>query len=207
MHSLGDMLKSLNRASVYVGGLQARFELPVMEGAGYSDAYLTFLQVVVSLRTLNISEEALRDLWQLERKLLQLIHVDSAGSSTWFLDSCGATTHPERRLLLTNHDLGIPLSGNEVQTDLNFAESLPELFAGQEMGEDALRVLRECLKLRARILAEIAAELPHVCATVKWAAPFGKRGTKKQASRGVRPGRRAGRGGDESDPLFGEGPG
>ena len=34
MHSLGDMLKSLNRASVYVGGLQARFELPVMEGAG-----------------------------------------------------------------------------------------------------------------------------------------------------------------------------
>ena len=28
MHSLGDMSKSLNRAAVYISGLQARFELP-----------------------------------------------------------------------------------------------------------------------------------------------------------------------------------
>ena len=48
----------------------------------------------------------------------------------------------------------------EAQTGLNFAGSLPELFAGKEMGEDALRVLRDCLKIRARILVEIATELP-----------------------------------------------
>ena len=95
--------------------------------------------------------------------------MDSTGSLTWFLDSCGATGHPERRLLLTNHDLGVPLTGSEVQTGLNFANSLPELFAGKEMGEDALRVLRECLKIRARIQTEVAAELPHVRAAIKWA--------------------------------------
>ena len=33
-----------------------------------------------------------------------------------------------------------------------------------------LRVLRECLKIRARILAEISAELPHVRTAAKWAA-------------------------------------
>ena len=167
MHSLGDMSKALNRAAVYLSGLQARFELPVMEGAAYSNAYFECLRTIVSLRTFNIAEETLRDLWQLEKKLLQLLHVDSIGSCSWFLDSCGATTHPERRLLLTNHNLGVPLTGSEVQTGLNFANSLPELFAAKEMGEDALRVLRECLKLRARILADIATELPHVRAAVK----------------------------------------
>ena len=174
MHSLGDISKSLNRATVYVSGLQARFALPVLQGAAYSNAYLEFLRALITLRTLNISEETLRDLWKLEKKLLQLLHVDSAGSRTWFLDACGATTHPERRLLLTNHDLGVPLTGSEVQTGLNFANSLPELFAGKEMGEDALRVLRECLRIRACILADIATELPHVRAAVKWAMPLVK---------------------------------
>ena len=65
---------------------------------------------------------------------LQLLHVDSTGSRTWFLDSCGVTTHPERRLLLTNHDLGVPLTGGEVQTGLNFADSCPELFVISENG-------------------------------------------------------------------------
>jgi hypothetical protein len=112
----------------------------------------------------------LRDLWHLEKKLLELLHVDSTGSRTWFLDSCGATTHRKRRLLLTNHDLGFPLTGLELQTGLDFAEAKPELFGGLEMGEDALRVLRECLKIRTHILADIAAELPQVRLGVKWAA-------------------------------------
>lgn len=181
MHTLGDMSKALNRAAVYVSGLQARFELPVMEGAAYSAAYLEFLRSVVALRTLNITEDTLRDLWHLEKKLLQLLHVDSAGSRSWFLDSCGASTHPERRLLLTNHDLGVPLTGSEVQTGLNFANSLPELFAGKEMGEDALRVLRECMKIRARILTDIATELPHIRAALKWATPLAKSAPQPQS--------------------------
>jgi hypothetical protein len=172
MHSFGEMTKALNRSTVYLSGLQKRFELPALEGSAYSDAYVEFLRGIIALRTFDIAEETLRDLWHLEKKLLQLLHVDSAGATTWFLDSCGATTHPERRLLLTNHDLGVPLTGSEVQTGLNFSASLPELFAGKEMGEDALRVLRECLKIRARILADITTELPHVRAAVKWAATY-----------------------------------
>ena len=103
MHTLGDMAKSLNRSAVYLHGVQARFELPAMEGAGYTEAYLAFLRTVVFMRMLNVSEESLRDLWHLEKKLLQLLHVDSTGSPTWFLDACGRTNHPRRRLLLTNH--------------------------------------------------------------------------------------------------------
>ena len=175
MRSLADIAAALNRSTVYLSGLQKRFELPTLEGAAYSNAYLQFLRALVMLRTLSISEESLRDLWHLEKKLLQLLHVNSTGSPTWFLDSCGAFTRRDRRLLLTNHDLGVPLTGSEVQTGLNFADSLPELFAGKEMGEDALRVLRECLKLRARILADIATELPHLRAATKWATPLAGR--------------------------------
>ena len=170
MHTFGDMARALNRSTVYLSGLQRRFKLPAFEGAAYPPAYVAFLRAVIALRAFDIPEETLRDLWRLEKKLLQLLHVDSTGSSTWFLDSCGATTHAGRRLLLTNHDLGVPLTGSEVQTGLNFADSLPELFAGREMGEDALRVFRECLKIRDRIRADIATELPHLRAAVKWAA-------------------------------------
>ena len=170
MHSLGDISKSVNRATVYITGLQARFELPILRGATYSNAYLEFVRTIVALRTFNIAEKTLCDLWRLEKKLLGLLHVDSTGSPTWFLDSCGATTNQRRRLLLTNHDLGVSLASAEVQTGLDFADSLPELFAGREMGEDAIRVLRECLELRARVLGEIAIELPRVRGASRWAS-------------------------------------
>lgn len=44
----------------------------------------------------------------------------------------------------------------------------PELFAGQEMGEDALRVLNDYRKLHARIIADVKVELPHVREAVAW---------------------------------------
>ncbi|MEI8288245.1 MAG: hypothetical protein WCH99_02130 [Verrucomicrobiota bacterium] len=168
MHTFGELANALNRSAVYLSGLQKRFALPALEGAAYTEAYRIFLRNIIALRTFNISEESLLDLWHLEKKLLQLLHADSTGSRTWFLDSCAATKHPERRLLLSNFDLGVPLTASEVQIGLNFAVTAPELFAGQEMGEDALRVFRDGLKLRARNLKEISAELPHIRSAVKW---------------------------------------
>jgi hypothetical protein len=172
MHSLGDLAKPLNREPLYLRGLLSRFEVPLLEGAHYTAAHLAFLETIIRLRTFNIPEDTLRDLWHLEKKLLQLLHVDSTGSTTWFLDACGETGHPERRLLLSNHDLGVSLPSGVVQLGLNFSKSLPELFAGKEMGEDTLRVLAEYLKQHQRILSNIAAELPRVRAAVKWAARF-----------------------------------
>ena len=56
-----------------------------------------------------------------------------------------------------------------MQLGLNFAsDTTPELFAGPEMGEDALRVLNDYRKLHARITADVKAELPHVRAAVTW---------------------------------------
>jgi hypothetical protein len=168
MHTLGDMAKALNRSLVYLHGLQARFELPSFEGTGYSDPYLAFLRTIVFLRLLSVTEESLRQLWHLEKKLLQLLHVDTTGSPTWFLDACGPTTHARRRLLLSNHDMGVSLTPRTVQLGLNFAKDLPELFAGKEMGEDALRVLRDYLKLYTRMQTDVGAELPLLRSAIRW---------------------------------------
>lgn len=170
MHSLGDMIKALNRSPVYLAGLQERFELPVFEGAAYSEAYVAFLRAVIARHMFGIAEDTLLRLWSFEKKLLQHLHVDSSGSKTWFLDACGQTSHPGRRLLLTNHDLGVAVPSKELQLGLNFADALPELFDGTEMGEDALRVLNEYIALHARLRADLQTELPHVRAAVKWVA-------------------------------------
>ena len=174
VHTLADMAAKLNRSTVYLSGLQKRFELPDREGAIHPDAYLEFLRTLVHLRTFGVSEETLRELWVLEKKLLVLLHVDSTGSRTWFLDACGRTTHRKRRLMLSNCDLGIPLDAREVQTGLDFSDRLPELFEGKAMGEDALRVLDECLKLEKTMLNDVRAELPHMRGTVKWAGHLPK---------------------------------
>ena len=168
MNTLADMAKALNRSPVYLHGLQTRFELPVREGAGYSDACFALLRVIVYLRALNVSEESLRDLWHLEKKLLQLLHMDSTGSPMWFLDACGQPGHPRRRLLLTNYDLGVEVPTGTLQLGLNFADALPELFVGKEMGEDALRVLGEYLKLYSRIRTDVGAETQLLRAAVTW---------------------------------------
>lgn len=171
MHTLADMAEKLSRSTVYLSGLQKRVELPACEGATYPDAYLEFFRTVVYLRTFGVSEETLRDLWFLEKKLLTLLHVDSTGSPTWYLDACGRTQHPERRLLLSNYDMGITLDGaKEVQAGLDFSDRLPELFEGEAMGEDALRVLDECLKLRKTVLDVVKAEISQVREAVKWAS-------------------------------------
>lgn len=164
------MAEALGRPAVVLAGLQDRFELPAFEDNGYSDAYLAFLRTIVHLRTLGIAEDRLLHLWRLERKLLQLLHVDSTGSRTWFLDSCGAITRRDRRLLLSNYDIGIAVPSHAIQLGLNFAATPPELFAGKEMGEDALRVLNDIIPLQSAIRADVAAELPHLRETVKWAA-------------------------------------
>jgi hypothetical protein len=143
MHTFGDIAKALNRSPLYLTGLQKRFELPLFEGAAYPPTYVAFLRGVINLRMFDIAEETLRDLWHLEKKLLQLLHVDSAGSRTWFLNSCGATTHPARRLLLTNHDLGVPTANTCSATLRKFCTPCPAGMAGFLLanGDNTLKLL------------------------------------------------------------------
>lgn len=59
---------------------------------------------------------------------------------------------------------------SSLQMGLNFAETPPELFGGQAMGEDALRILAEYRKKAAAVLDLVRLELPHLRRAACWAA-------------------------------------
>jgi hypothetical protein len=161
----------LNRAPVYVRGLQRRFGLPILDGAVYPVAYEAFLETLIHLRILGIGEDALLRLWTLERKLMQLLHADSTGSPTWFLDACAARGTRNHRLLLSNFDIGAFLPSGTLQLGLNFAQDSAELFSKSEMGEDAIAVLRHYLPLQQEIVAAIQTERPLVRTALRHFAP------------------------------------
>lgn len=168
-HSLADIARRLGRDRVQALGLIKRFELPSFPGSGYPASYLSFLQTLVFLRLAQVSEERLLELWALERKLMTLLHADTLGSPTWMLDGHLHKGGDERRLFLSRFDLGADLDMASLQPGLNFSAPSAELFAGKDMGEDALRVLRAYLELLAPVRSALREQAGVLQAAARWA--------------------------------------
>lgn len=84
------------------------------------------------------------------------------------VDACAVPADPERRLLLSNIDLGFILPATDLQIGLNFAASSPELFAGKEMGEDSLKVLQDYRTRLTGIFLSVASESRILRDALKW---------------------------------------
>jgi hypothetical protein len=166
MKSMTELAKRLGRPAMWIAGVQKRFGLPVLEC--YSEGYEAFLRKILHLRVLGVSEESLREFWAVERKLIEVLHLDSQSSPTWMVDACAYPSDPDRRLLLSNIDLGFPLPATDLQIGLNFAASSPELFAGKEMGEDALRLISDYRTRIASIRLSVGSELSVLKGVIKW---------------------------------------
>ena len=171
--TFGEMCKSLGRPTVYVRGLQSRFELKVLEDNKYGDAYLDFLRTLVYLRVLGVSMEKLEVLWSVEKRLLVMLHADNLDSPTWYLDACGQKSTPEQRLLLSNYDLGVPLPSRYIQLELDFRQCLADLFTPGEMGEDVLRELGTYLTRLEAMKESVRLEIQTVRAAIRWARRIG----------------------------------
>ena len=166
MRNLKEVAEKLGRPVIWISGIQKRFGLPVLES--YSEGYECFLRKILHLRVLGVSEESLREFWAVERKLIEVLHLDSQSSPTWMMDACAFSSDPDCRLLLSNIDLGFPLPSTDLQTGLNFAASSPELFAGKEMGEDALRLISDYRTRLAEIRLSVGSELTVLKGAIKW---------------------------------------
>ena len=192
---LNIVAEGLGRAVVWVAGVQKRFGLPVLEN--YPEGYEAFLRKILHLRVLGVSEETLREFWAVERKLIEVLHLDPQSSPTWMVDACAFDSDPDRRLLLSNIDLGVdgtllpqsratplglpsavfraaskaawfPQPVKAVQIGLNFAASSSELFAGRDMGEDALRLISDYRTRLAWIRWSVASESRILRDALKW---------------------------------------
>jgi hypothetical protein len=145
--------------------------LPVLED--YPECYVAFLRKVRDLRNLGVSEEKLGDLWDLEKKLIAILHLDLGGGELSLIDGCSAEADPERRLLLSNADLGMPLMARDVQTGLDFQSRPRELFEEKEMGEDALRMLGEYRSLLQEVRETVGREEGVLKSSLKWVRTIG----------------------------------
>jgi hypothetical protein len=166
MKRMKEIAERLGRPAVWISGIQKRFGLPVLES--YPEGYECFLRKILHLRVLGVSEESLREFWAVERKLIEVLHLDSQSSPTWMVDACAYPSDPNRRLLLSNIDIGFPLPATDLQIGLNFATSAPELFAGKEMGEDALRLISDYRTRLAGIRVSVGSELSLLKGAIKW---------------------------------------
>ena len=146
--------------------MRKRFGLPVLED--YPECYETFLRKVRDLRNLGISEEKLGELWNLERKLIDILHLDLGDGNLSHIQGCSVEADPARRLLLSNADLGVPLMARDLQTGLDFQSRPRELFEGRAMGEDALRILREYSDLLDETLKTVSRESKVVKGSLRW---------------------------------------
>jgi len=146
--------------------MRKRFGLPVLEE--YPECYVAFLRKIRDLRNLGVSEEKLGDLWDLERKLIAILHLDLGGGELSLIEGCFVEADPEHRLLLSNADLGVPLMARDVQAGLDFQKRPRELFEGKEMGEDALRLLSEYLILLQEVREMVGRERKVLSESLRW---------------------------------------
>jgi hypothetical protein len=154
--------------------IQKALGLHVPADGTYSEAYCRFLEKIVALQALHVSRSSIVDLFEKERQILRLLHVDSIGSSpTWYLDACA---QPETkaalrtRLFLGGYDLGFRLDATTLQDTLDFGSKERELFRGKEMGEDVRKLLADYVRMFAAIRHAACAEIPVIRNAVTWAS-------------------------------------
>jgi hypothetical protein len=141
--TLSELCASLHRGPHYIRHLQQGLGLPMISSQeGYPRAYRAFLDRVIYLRVFGVPLDDIASLFAIEKKLMQLLKVDtSASSPLWYLASCEIEDLSPNRLLLTNFDAGAWIrEDGTVQYSLDFGTRTPELFKSAEMGEDIMNV-------------------------------------------------------------------
>ena len=166
-----ELSERLGRPALWISRMRKRFGLPVLEV--YPECYVAFLRKVRDLRNLGVSEEKLGELWNLERKLIEILHLDLGGGELSMIEGCSVEADPDRRLLLSNTDLGVPLMARDVQAGLDFQSRPRELFEGKAMGEDALRLLGEYRGLLQEIRGTVIRESKVLKGSLRWAKTLG----------------------------------
>jgi hypothetical protein len=172
--TLAEIAAELGRDRLYLLGWIKRFELPTGHGNRYPATYLSFFRTVVFLKLAQIPEEKLVELWTVEKKLMNLLHVDTSSSPTWMIDGHAAAGNDSRRLFLSRFDIGTDLQSACVQPGLDFSPAPAELFGGRDMGEDALRLLGIYLAEMKPVLATVAAQSAVLGEAARWAGRKGK---------------------------------
>ena len=148
-----ELAEKLGRPALWISRMRKRFGLPVLES--YPECYETFLRKVRDLRNLGVSEEKLGALWDVERKIIAILHLDLGGGELSLIEGCTVEADPDHRLLLSNADLGVPLMALDLQAGLD------------------LILLREYRKLLQGVREVVGRERGVVARSLRWERSVG----------------------------------
>ena len=163
---LSTLAKRTGKSVPYVMVLQKKFGLPICKD--YPAGYAVLVKKLIYLSICSVPDKEIKSLLAKEKKLLELLKVDSLHEGELWFDSMCIMQSGPNRLLLTGHDLGHPVDCETIQTGLDFSDREKELFQSHEMGASALRELQRYSEAFNKIQKRIRAELPAVEAAQKW---------------------------------------
>jgi len=164
--NLSGLAKVVGRSVPFVTNVQRKYELPARET--YSEGCAVLVKKLIYLSLCSVSAKDIKVLLRSERGLLELLKVDSLHESEdWFEALCTMRSGPSR-LLLTGYDIGHPVSGEALQTGLDFSEREKELFDHREMGADALRGLKRYAKNVGPIQQQIKSSRSVLQQALRW---------------------------------------
>lgn len=170
-YTLNELAVALGKSVPYLRQLQLQIkaEPPRKKQDRWPESYVHFMRRAVALRMFQVPLDDIAELFQKERKILELLHFDAMTESPfWFLAVGDVVVRTDRHLLLTGHDLGFSVSAGAIQCNLDFRERNPELFGGREMGEDVRRVLDLYLKLLRKVDERVRNERPVLLDALEW---------------------------------------
>ena len=186
-YMFSELCHTLGKSSLYVHNLQRNLQLPIHKSVsatkqtdsskkgnaspqGYSLEYLCFLEKIVAMRAFNIPLTRIVELFEIEKKILVLLHIDAlCDSEPWYLGVSEPEHYTDRHLLLTGHDVGFTISDGAIQHNLDFGDKEAELFDGKEMGEDVRRVLHKYIQLLDETRNTVHKEQPILRNALDWA--------------------------------------
>ncbi len=170
--TFSELCTAIGKSSFFVSNVQRTLGLYIPpSGQKYSAAYVAFMEKVVALRTFNIPLTDIAELFNKEKRLLELLKCDALSDSpTWYLDGCGAPKRSNRHLLLTGYDLKFDMTSHSIQPNLDFGIRDGELFTGHEMGEDLSLAIKLYRKLEKKIRTRVEKETPVLKNALYWGA-------------------------------------
>ena len=167
---LAVLARKVGKSAPYVMTLQKKFGLPI--STNYPKGYVVLLKKLIYLSICSVPDKDIKSLLTKEKKLLELLKVDSLHEGElWFEGMC-TMNHGSSRLLFTGHDLGHPVDCQSVQTGLDFSEREKELFGAAEMGASALKELQRYAEIHNLVKARLRQERSVVRAALKWVSRF-----------------------------------
>jgi hypothetical protein len=96
-----ELSERLGRPAFWISRMRKHFGLPALEE--YPECYETLLRKVRDLRNLGVSEERPVNLWNLERKLIDILHLGLGGVEFSLLSEKSLL-----KMCTTVHLIGIP---------------------------------------------------------------------------------------------------